>query len=185
MRIALWVLAGLVGLVLVAFLAGLFLPKYHAASSAVELTAEPESVWAVVRDLGGLPAWWPEVKSSTRLPDKDGHEAWRQEVSGFAMTFVITTDDPPVQFVSTIDAPADAAFGGTWTYEVGVTEGGSRVRVTERGWIANPLFRVFTVFSGQHGTLDAYLVALGRRFGRAGTPEHVAPPPAPPGWPGP
>jgi len=71
-------------------------------------------------------------------------------------------------------APPDAAFGGTWTYEVAAVDGGSQVTITEDGWVANPLFRFLshTVF-GVHGTMDGYLKALGKRFGEAVTPEHV------------
>lgn len=185
MKIVLWILGVLVVLAVLAYGGGMLLPRYHAASSTVSLKAEPESVWAAMRDLGGLPAWWSDVKRSERVADQGGHEAWAQDVSGFPMTFLVTADDPPTQFVTTIAGGSDAPFGGTWTYEVATTEGGARVRVTERGWIANPFFRLVTAITGTHGTLDSYLTALGAKFGETVTPEHVAPPPAPAGWPGP
>ena len=58
-------------------------------------------------------------------------------------------------------------------YWVEPCEGGTRVTVTEAGWIANPFFRVMAQLGGFHGTIDGYLTALGARFGEAVTPEHV------------
>lgn len=172
-KLILGVVGTVVGLVLLLVIAGLMLPRDHVATSAVSLRQPPESVWLAVRDLGGVPAWWSEVTSAERVPDAAGRESWRQTVSGFAMTFIVQTDEPPRRLVTAIDTTGGAAFGGTWTYQLAPEETGTRVTVTEAGWIANPLFRAMSAIMGQHGTLDGYLVALGRRFGEAVTPEHV------------
>ena len=59
-----------------------------------------------------------------------------------------------------------APFGGNWTYEVAAVPGGSRVTVTERGWIGNPLFRFMArFFFGYTATIDTYLRSLGKKFG--------------------
>lgn len=175
-RKVLWILGTMVGLVAVIVAWGAMIPRDHAASSAIDLRAAPESVWVAVRDVGGVPAWWPELESSTRRADSAGREVWEQKMSGFEMALVVTEDEPPRRLVTVIDAPPDAVFGGSWTYEVIPQQSGTRVRVTEHGWIGNPVFRVATRFTGFHGTLDQYLVALGRRFGETVVPEHVTPP---------
>lgn len=153
--------------------AGMLLPRDHVAASAVTLRQRPESVWAVVRDLGGVPRWWPEVATAARVADPAGREVWRQEVGGFPMTFVVTDTAVPLRLVTAIEAPPGSAFGGTWSYELAPADGGTRVTVTEAGWIANPLFRVMAKLGGFHRTIDGYLTALGARFGEAVTPEHV------------
>ena len=173
-----WVLigvGGLVGVIALVALVGAFLPRDHRATSTITLHQPPDSVWLAVRDLGGITAWWPEMKESVRLSDKDGHEAWRQKVSGFDMPLVVLESSPPRRLVTQIDSPRGAAFGGTWTYELTPTPdgGGTRISVTEAGWIANPIFRFMSRFLfGYYGSLDGYLKALGKRFGETVTPAH-------------
>jgi len=63
--------------------------------------------------------------------------------------------------VTQIESPPGAPFGGKWTYEIALVEGGSRVSVTEQGWIANPIFRFMSrVVFGYYGTLDGYLTPV-------------------------
>ncbi len=161
------------GSVLLAAAVGAALPREHVATSAVTLRQPPESVWAVMRDLSATPRWWSQVASSTRVTDARGREVWHQVAGGFSLDLVVTEAAAPVRLVTTVDADADASFGGTWTYHLAPVEGGTRILVTEAGWISNPLFRVIARVTGLHRTLDSYLTDLGGRFGEAVTPEHV------------
>ncbi|MGH7538470.1 MAG: SRPBCC family protein [Gemmatimonadales bacterium] len=166
MKWLLIVLAALVGVVALMALIGALVPRDHVAGASVTLRQPAESVWKVVRDLGGIPQWWGEVKQSERIPDGGGPERWSQAMSGFKMALVVEVDDPPHRLVTRIDAPPDAPFGGTWTYVIAPTPGGSRLTVTERGWIGNPIFRFLSRFVfGYYGTQEGYLRALGKRFG--------------------
>lgn len=165
--------AAVIALVALMALVGAFLPRDHRATSTITLRQPPDSVWQAVRDLGGVTAWWREMTESVRLPDKDGHEAWRQKVGGFDMPLVVLESQPPRRLVTKVDSPAGAAFGGTWTYELTPDSGGTRISVTEAGWIANPIFRFMSRFLfGYYGSLDGYLKALGTRFGETVTPAH-------------
>ena len=173
-----WVLiavGGVVALIAVMALVGGFVARDHRATSTVTLRQPPDSVWKVVRDLGALPTWWHEVKLSERLPDRDGHEVWQQKVGGFDMPLIVVESEPPRRLVTRIDASEDAAFGGMWTYEITPVPGeGTRISVTEAGWIGNPIFRFLSRFVfGYYGTLDGYLKALGKRFGEAVKPTHA------------
>lgn len=81
------------------------------------------------------------------------------------MLLEVVEDDPPRRLVGRI-VDTGAPFGGSWTYQVTPVDGGSRVSVTEDGWVSNPIFRFMARFVfGYHSTLDSYLRALGRRFG--------------------
>ncbi len=54
---------------------------------------------------------------------------------------------------------------------------GTRVVITERGEVTNPLFRFISRFlMGETGTMFADLKALGKHFGVDVTPEELPPP---------
>ena len=174
MKWVLIIVAALVALVALMAIVGLFVPRDHVAAASITLRQNPDSVWKVVRDLGGMNGWWAEVKSSVRTADKDGHERWEQSIGGFARAVVVEVDEPPRRLVTHIDSAPGASFGGGWTYEIVPIPEGSRVTVTERGWISNPVFRFMSRFIfGYYGSIDKYLRALGRRFGEAPTPERA------------
>lgn len=168
------VLGGALALVALITLIGAFVPREHRATSTVVLHQPVDSVWKVVRDLGGVPAWWPEIKESVRLPDKGGHEVWRQKMSGWDVPLIVIESTVPRRLVTQIDTSAGGAFGGTWTYELTPDSGaGTKISVTEAGWIGNPIFRTLSRFVfGYYGSLDGYLRALGKRFGETVEPVH-------------
>jgi len=161
--------------VLIALMAliGAFVSRDHRATSTISLRQSPDNVWEVVRDIGGAPAWFTAMEKSERLPDRDGHEVWRQKMSGFDVPILVLESSPPRKLVTQIDPTAGGAFGGTWTYELIPDSGGTRVSVTETGWIGNPVFRFMSRFLfGYYGSLDMYLRALAKRFGETAEPRH-------------
>lgn len=173
MQWLLYLVLGLVGVVLVLVIIGMLLPRTHRATSVVELKAAPTDVWPLVRDLGRVPEFWPEVKTSVRGPDRDGHEVWVQTMkNGFALPLVIEEDLPPSRLVTRIAIEGKAPFGGSWIYEVSPSGGGTRVTLTEDGFVDNPFFRVVSKMMGYHSTLDSYLKALARRLGETAGPVH-------------
>ena len=174
MKWVLIVVGAVLGLVALITLIGAFVPREHRATSTVVLHQPVDSVWKVVRDLGGVPAWWPEIKESVRLPDKDGHEVWRQKMSGWDVPLIVIESTAPRRLLTQIDTSAGGAFGGTWTYELTPDSGaGTKISVTEAGWIGNPIFRTLSRFVfGYYGSLDGYLRALGKRFGESVEPVH-------------
>jgi uncharacterized protein YndB with AHSA1/START domain len=175
MKIVLMVLGVLIGLALVVLLVGAILPRDHIAGSSTVLRQPADSVWHTVRDMSGLPNWWTEVLSSRRVADSAGREVWEQKVKGgFEMRLIVTEDTPPHRMVMAIDAAPDAPFGGTWTYDVTPADGGTRVSVTEAGYVNNALYRFMSQFvMGHYATQDKYLRALGTRFGETVEPVHA------------
>ena len=173
MKWVLIVLGGLVGLIALMALIGAFVARDHRATSTITLRQPPDSVWRVVRDLGNITAWWPAMEKTERLPDRDGHEVWRQKMSGFDVPIIVLESAPPRRLMTQIDPTADGAFGGTWSYELASDGTGTRISVTEAGWISNPIFRFMSRFLfGYYGSLDKYLKALGSRFGETVQPTH-------------
>jgi hypothetical protein len=91
------------------------------------------------------------------------------------MTIAIEVDEPPRRLVTRIESPPGAAFGGSWTYEIVPVPDGSRVTLTERGWIANRVFRSLARFVfGYYRTLESCLRALAIRFGETVEPVRTA-----------
>jgi len=165
--------AALVGIVVLMALIGALVSRDHRATSTISLRQSPDSVWKVVRDLGAITTWFPAMQQSERLPDRDGHEVWRQKMSGFDVPIIVLESSPPRKLVTQIDPTAGGAFGGTWTYELTPDSAGTRLSVTEAGWISNPIFRFMSRFLfGYYGSLDKYLKALGTRFGEEVSPVH-------------
>ncbi len=167
------VLGGFVALGVVLYVAGLFIPVAHVASSSVRLRQPVDSVWRTVRTLEESASWWPAISAMERLPDKDGREVWlqRQITGDLAMEVMESTE--PVRLVMRI-ADDRLPFGGTWTYEIHEEAGGSRITITEDGEIYSPFFRVMSrFFLGYHGTQESYLTALSERFGEAPTIERI------------
>jgi carbon monoxide dehydrogenase subunit G len=174
MKWVLIVVGGIVALMALMALIGACVSRDHRATSAISLRRPPDTVWKTVRDIGGLPAWFPAMQLSERLPDRDGHEVWRQKMSGFDVPIIVVESSPPRRLVTQIDRTAGGAFGGTWTYELISDGAGTRISVTEAGWIGNPIFRFMSRFLfGYYGSLDKYLKALGTRFGETVQPTHT------------
>jgi len=173
-RWTLFVVGGIIALVVAATVIGVLLPRDHVASSTITLRQPPDSVWRVVRDFAGQPFWWKDVIGMVRLADGGGRERWRQESTMGPMSLEIIEDQPPSRLLTQVLTPEDAGFGGTWTYAVAALEHQTSVTITEQGWVANPLVRfVARTFFGPHTTMDAYLRALGRRFGQEVEPVHL------------
>src|SRR5262245_61607714 len=108
----------LVVLALIALLGiwGLALPREHSVASRITVPAPPDSVYAVMRDFAGLPAWWKDVESITPVRRNDDAERWTEKNNGFEMTIIVSEEEPPLRMVTVIDTTGGAAFGGWWTH---------------------------------------------------------------------
>jgi uncharacterized protein YndB with AHSA1/START domain len=163
-KIALIVLAAVVLLVVILVVVGLFLPRDHVASRSAVYDAPPERIWAVLVDTSKAPEWRTGLKSVEPLPPADGKRRYR-ETSGFGtVTYVVEEERASERLVGRI-ADEGLGYGGSWTWEL-VREGArTRVTITERGFITNPVFRVLARFVfGYEKTMETYLGDLGRRL---------------------
>ncbi len=171
-RFLLWTCGVLILVCAALFATGMALPREHRARSCVTLAQPAESLWTVMRDIGGTTAWWPEMKEAVRA-DSGGHERWRETVDDFSMTVRVEEVEHGAEFHTLIESGPDDVFGGKWIYRVEPSPAGHTACVTEEGWISNPAFRAMSSLMGQHGSLDSYLTALAARFGTAYRPEHL------------
>jgi uncharacterized protein YndB with AHSA1/START domain len=171
MKLLLIIVASLVSLALIVFLIGAMIPRRHLATSEITLRQPVDTVYKALRDLGGMPAWWSDLKTSERVAGVPG-ERWKQVAGGFTMQLDVTDDAPPRGFTTRIVEEKGAAFGGKWIYVLEPTNGGTTVRISEDGWIGPAPFRVMAKLGGLHRTIDGVLVALGRKFGEEVKPVH-------------
>jgi uncharacterized protein YndB with AHSA1/START domain len=153
---------------------GAFLPRDHVVSAAASYAVPPDSVWSVITDFPRVPQWRPEVVRMERGPDRDGHAVWLEVGSnGGVVPYEVTASDAP-RLLSLRIADPDLPFGGTWDYALAPQREGTRLIVTERGSIKNPLFRTLARFAiGYRSTVDGYLVRLGKRLGEDVRPSPV------------
>ena len=170
MQILKWL--GLVVLILGGLLAliagiGASLPVEHMATRTASLKATPQQVWDVI---AGPPTWRPDVIRYEELPARDGHRVWIEYGKADSkMTYEVVESDPPQKLVTRIADP-HLPFGGTWTYEITPSAGGSTLTITENGEVYNPIFRFISRYvTGYTATMDRYLQALESRLG---APQH-------------
>ena len=161
----LWiVIAVLVGIPLLLALVGSFLPRDHVAQMTRELSAPPERVWALVSDVEGTPKWRKDVTAVTVEPGP-GPMRFTENSKHGEIPFELVTQEPPRrQVVRIVDEKQP--FGGTWTWELEAIDNGTRLTITEEGFIKNPVFRVLSrLFFPPTATMEKYLGDLSRALG--------------------
>ncbi len=155
----------IVGLVLIIWVIGMRLPRDHMATRVGHYQVPPEKVWAALTDIDAMPSWRIGLKSVTRLPDKDGMPVHTEDTSAGKMTFETTVMDPPRRLVRGM-ASDKLPFGGTWLFDVAPAPDGSTLRITENGYVTNPVFRFVARFViGYTSEMDKYLKGLAQHFG--------------------
>jgi len=166
LRIAAWIAGGLAAAVLLVVLIGVFLPVRHTVTVERELTASPDEVWAAINGVEQFPDWRPGVDRAERLEPIAGWPAWREHGPDGTLTFAVAAIEPRRRLVTEI-VDEGLPFGGRWTYVLDPVGAGTRLTITEDGFIYNPVYRfVSRFFMGYEGTAESYLDALATRVGR-------------------
>ena len=172
MGVILRIVIGLAILAAIIYAIGLGLPRNHRAESRITLEKPAGEVWTLIRDPSALVGTWSTLKSARRVQGAGGREVWEQD-AGFPIRLIIESANPPRRLVTRIDADADAAFGGTWTYTLNPAGRGTTLSIVEDGYVGNPFFRVMMAVMGTHRTLDSYLRAVAEKLDEPVKPEHV------------
>jgi len=101
----------------------------------------------------------------TRLPDREGLPAHIEDTAAGKLMIQTQSMEPPKKLVNRIGGN-DLPFGGTWTFDVTPTPDGSTLRITENGYVTNPIFRfVGRFFIGYSSEMEKYLTGLSQHFG--------------------
>ena len=171
MRWVLGIVGVLVVVVLLVYVVGLALPKSHVASVSARYNTPPDTIWSLLNDPAAFPQWRPGVARVEILPDENGQRGWREYGKQDAVSYRVVEADAPRRLVARI-ADENLPYGGTWTYELTPAGSGTRLTITERGEIYNPIFRFVARFVlGYTGTMMDVLRAVGAKHGETVTPE--------------
>lgn len=137
------VLSLLIGLVAIM---GWLLPRQHSASAEADFKTDLETLSARLRNFREYPRWRSgltavEAESDAIWTELDSHgdrvryqmSAVQRDANGNGFTTTILSDDLP--------------YGGEWRYQIVPNNaGGATLRITETGFITNPLFRFVARF---------------------------------------
>lgn len=162
------IIGATVGLVILVVAIGALLPKQHVVIRKARFTQSPDILWQALIDYQAMPTWHPSTQRVERLPDRDGHPVWREvDKRGEGIAYETMEQVPPRRLVRRIADPT-LPFGGNWTLDLTPVDNGCEITITERGEVYNPIFRFVSRFiMGHTAALDAYLKALGSKFGQA------------------
>jgi hypothetical protein len=139
MWIALYIAAGLVGLVILLNLVGLLLRRDHLAARKATFARPPDAVWDAIAELSA------EFATKDKLPIE------------------VEVDERPRRRVTRI-IDAKLPFGGRWIYELHPGADATTVTITEAGFVKIPMLRTFTTLAPAM-TITKFLLALGDRLG--------------------
>ena len=135
-----WVLIGVAGLAaIIALVAiiGATMPRNHVATRSLALRRPPEEVWPVIM----------------------------QATAASGVPVDVVESDPPRRQVTRVK-DTEKMFGGTWTITLTPSSTGSTLKITEDGWVGNPIFRFVSRYvMGHHATMDGLLKDVAKKFG--------------------
>lgn len=165
MKWLLRIVGAVIVLALVIAIVGWLLPVKHEASRSAEFARTPNEVYSLVSDYKNYSAWWPDISRVEVLVEGPGKATFREHLSDGPIVMSVVEQSPSSRFVTKID-DASQPFGGTWTFEiVPVSEGRTRLTITERGEIYNPIFRALARFVfGYTSTMESFLAAAAKKL---------------------
>lgn len=171
-KLALWAFIAVVAITVLTAGIGLLLEPSHVASRQAVYARTPDELWEVVTRFDLTPQWRSDVQA-VEIESGDPIRFVEVGDQGPMLLEVLEQQRPRKLVLMTADP--ELPFTGSWTFELAPVEGGTRLTVTERGTIDNPLLRAMArLFMDPSATATTYLVDLGRHLGEPVTPE--APP---------
>ncbi|HEV8355323.1 MAG TPA: SRPBCC family protein [Gemmatimonadales bacterium] len=134
----------------------------------------PETVWRVLVDLDGMPAWRSDLTALERLPDLGGRPAWRELGRGAPRVMRLILAQAPRRLVIQGAEPGRAALR-TRTVELLPTGKGTLVTLTDRDEVRSPIARVLRRLGAGSGELDRFLGDLDHRAAAVNHQSAAAP----------
>jgi len=154
-----------------AWLLGAALPRTHEAARRAVIATPPHVLYPVLVTPEAYPEWRSDITRVDRL-DSDRFTEYGPDGP---ITFRVLDRTPNRRLVVAVDDP-EQPFSGTWTFALEDHDGGraTRLTITERGEVPNPIFRAMArVLTSPGDTIETFLRDLGGRYGQRVTIEAV------------
>ncbi len=144
------------------YLYGRAVPAEGVLERSVVAQAPIEEVWALLSDPSRRPEWHPDVRAIARVEDRDGHAVWREvDEGGDRFDWLVVESTAPRRFVVEAADPEQLGIEARWTWDLAEEGDGTRVTLTERSRIANPVWRgAYVLRYGADAAVEAELDAL-------------------------
>lgn len=166
-RAGLLALGALAALVAAVTLVGTLLPRHHVEARSATVPGSPDVIFATIADVGGYATWRRSLSAVEVLPSVDGRARWIEVSGGDRIAMEQAAVTAPHRLVTRITDP-DLPFGGTWTFDLAAEGAGTRLTITERGEIHNPIFRAVARFVFGYGaTMETFLDELATHLAAA------------------
>jgi len=171
------VIGTIVGLFLLTYVVGIFLPRDHVVAMSIDLNKDPGTVWSMISDFGNTPKWRTDISSVRMDAPVDGKVRFTESGGQGDVQFEVVSQQMLFrQSVRVVDD--DQPFGGVWTWQLERMLDGTapktRLTITEAGFINSPIFRTMgALFFSPTDTIESYLTALAKALGETASPQHV------------
>jgi uncharacterized membrane protein len=164
----LFVMGGIAALAIALIVGGLVTARSHVVTRELTVRAPAAAVFATIHDVARYADWRQELESSELLDDDQGLRRWRENSTRGSVTYGIVEDIAPSRFVArTLDE--DLALRAEWHWQVSEVDGATRVQLTQRGEIGNPIARfVAAHVTGHAVAIDRCLESLASHVGEPG-----------------
>ena len=151
---------GILGLSLIG---GMILPVEHQTTATAFFGRPPETIWRVLTDLDGMPLWRSDLTTLERLPAQDGRTVWREVTRRGTRVIEFSWAEPPHRLVMQGTSAGRPGYPMR-TFDLASVERGTRLTVTERAEVSNPLRRVLVRLDPSRSAVTRFLTDLDRRL---------------------
>lgn len=149
---------------------GSTLPEKHVAAGVIEIAAPVDEVFELQADPTRGPEFRDDVKEVLNFKSLGGGRASWTEVwkSDRRLDFEITEHRRNTLLVITIRDQKEF-FHGSWRFQFEEIENGTRVTLTEEGYVPHAFYRgMFNLIASKDATLNAHLKKLKAHFEEVG-----------------
>lgn len=168
MGLVLFVMGTVVSVVVALLVGGLMLPRTHSVARAIRLRATPDTVWSLIADPAGYPAW-RDTMSSVEV-DGTAPLRWREYGDDGALAFEAVTVNAPNEFTARV-IDDDVARQTERRFSLTADGDGTHVHYREQSSVNNPIARfVFRYIIRRTGAMDRTLVALAAALNERAVP---------------
>jgi uncharacterized protein YndB with AHSA1/START domain len=151
------------GTAFLALVGGVLLPIEHITTQSADFDRPPETVWRVLTDLDGMPLWRSDLITLERLPAVEGRTVWRENGRSGSRVIEFSWAEPPHRLVMQGTRSGRPGYPMR-TFDLASIDRGTRVTITERSEVPNPLRRVLVRLDPGRSAVARFLEDLDLRL---------------------